>query len=144
MSSQSRSAERNRADYGFARARDLAFDAVQSLWRKRQQSGMKQMDIAIALGRDPAWVNRVLRGPGNWTLRTIGELMEALNGELEISAHGLEEAISPAPNYDAYVDYGPKPAPASASGNVSATSLTSSPPWQTTPSYASQSVVLEG
>ena len=68
--------QRYRREYGFARARDVAFDAVQMLWRRRRAEGMKQTDIANALGHDPAWVNRNLRGPGNWTLKTIGELVE--------------------------------------------------------------------
>jgi hypothetical protein len=96
---------RDRADYGFARARDLAFDAVQSLWRRRRSQGMKQIDIARALDREPAWVNRSLRGPGNWTLRTFGELVEALNGEIDISVHALEDPLPTAVNYHAYAGY---------------------------------------
>ena len=69
----------DRGDYGFARARDIAFDAVLALWRKRKAAGVKQSDIAAALGRDPAWVSKQLKGPGNWTLRTIGELVEAMD-----------------------------------------------------------------
>ena len=96
---------RDRSDYGFARARDLAFDAVQALWRRRSAAGMKQTDIARALGHDPAWVSRNLRGPGNWTLRTFGELVEALDGEIEIQVCGLEDPISPRPNFHAYAGY---------------------------------------
>ncbi len=96
---------RDRADYGFARARDLAFDAVQSLWHRRRSQGMKQIDIARALDREPAWVNRSLRGPGNWTLRTFGELVEALDGEIDISVHALEDPLPMAPNYHAYAGY---------------------------------------
>jgi len=95
----------DRADYGFARARDLAFDAVYSLWRQRQEDGMKQVDIARTLDRSPTWVNRSLRGPGNWTLRTFGELVEALGGEIELSVHALEEALPARPNYHAYAGY---------------------------------------
>src|SRR5947209_3442647 len=112
MTSQSRATSkstrhkhRDRADYGFARARDLAFDAVQSLWRRRRSEGIKQIDIAKALDREPAWVNRSLRGPGNWTLRTFGELVEALNGEVDISVHALEDPLPIALNYHAYAGY---------------------------------------
>lgn len=96
----------DRGDYGFARVRDLAFDAVVSLWRKRRSAGMKQSDIAAILNRDPGWVSKQFRGPGNWTLRTIGELIEAMNGEFEITAYGLEEKVSPSRNFDAYSGYG--------------------------------------
>jgi hypothetical protein len=98
---------RDVGDYGFARARDIAFDAVQSLWRRRKEEGMKQVDIAHAIGRDTAWVNRSLRGPGNWTLRTFGELVYGMHGELEITVHGMEDPPSVRVNFDAYADYEP-------------------------------------
>jgi hypothetical protein len=100
-------APRDTGDYGFGRARDVAFDAVQTLWRRRKTAGMQQVDIARAIGRDAAWVNRSLRGPGNWTLRTLGELVQAMNGELEITVHGMEDAVPTRANYHAYADYEP-------------------------------------
>jgi hypothetical protein len=115
-----------RGDYGFARARDIAFDAVLALWRKRQAEGMKQSDIASILNHDPAWVSRQLKGPGNWTLRTIGELVEAMDGELDIAALGFDEPIYPTPNYDAYSDYGvPTPLLAVVLGSTAPVSITS-------------------
>jgi hypothetical protein len=68
---------------------------------------MKQIDIAKAIGRSPSWINRSLRGPGNWTLRTFGELVEALNGEIEIAVHAVEDPLPAPPNYDAYAEYEP-------------------------------------
>lgn len=94
------------SDYGFARARDLAFDAIKDLWKVRHKAGMKQSDIAAILGKEPAWVSRQLSGPGNWTLRTVGELCEALGGELSIQALPVEEPENPAENYHAYSGYG--------------------------------------
>jgi DNA-binding phage protein len=114
------------ADYGFARARDLAFDAAHSLWRVRRSNGMKQVDIAKALGRSPSWVNRSLRGPGNWTLRTFGELVEALGGEIEIHVHPLEAPLPIPVNYHAYAGYElplvrlPQASPTPSVGNVAA------------------------
>lgn len=93
---------RERADYGLARVRDVAFDAVRALWRRRHKEGMKQSDLARAIGRDPAWVSRSLRAPGNWTLRTIGELAEGLDGEVEIIVRGNDEIAAQRKNYDAY------------------------------------------
>jgi hypothetical protein len=100
---------RERADYGFARVRDLAFDAVKLLWDRRRKDGMKQTDLANAIGRDPAWVSRSLRAPGNWTLRTIGELVEAMEGEVEIVVHANEDMAARGINFDAYTDYQKKP-----------------------------------
>lgn len=95
---------RARMDYGFARARDLAFDAVTQLWRVRQTNGMKQTELAQRLGRDTGWLSKKLSGPGNWTLRTLGEMAEALDGEIEIRIHPLEEPLPEKPNYNAYDD----------------------------------------
>jgi hypothetical protein len=99
--------QREQGDYGFARVRDQAFDAVQTLWRRRQAEGMRQKDIAAFLGRKPAWVSRNLSAPGNWTLRTFGEFMQALGGEAEIRAHAVEDAAGGARNHDAYDGYAP-------------------------------------
>jgi hypothetical protein len=98
-------AARDAGDYAFARARDIAFDAVQTLWRRRSAAGLKQIDIARAIGRDAAWVNRSLRGPGNWTLRTIGELVFGMNGELEIAVYGMEDRPEDRTNFHAYAEY---------------------------------------
>lgn len=83
----------DRGDYGFARVRDKAFDAVLELWRRRQSEGRKLTDLASVLHRDGAAVCRNLSGPGNWTLRTFGELVEAMDGEVEISVHALEDPL---------------------------------------------------
>lgn len=96
---------RDVTDCGFARARDIAFDAIQTLWRRRQGEGMRQMDIVTVIDRDAGWVSRNLRAPGNWTLRTIGELVEALNGELEIVVHAKEDPPERPANYSAYAGY---------------------------------------
>ncbi|MGA3006066.1 MAG: hypothetical protein ABSE20_30605 [Acetobacteraceae bacterium] len=97
--------QREQGDYGFARVRDQAFDAVQTLWRRRQAEGMRQKDIAAFLGRKPAWVSRNLSAPGNWTLRTFGEFMQALGGEAEITVHAVEDTVGGTRNHDAYDGY---------------------------------------
>ena len=95
---------KERRDYTFARARDAAFDAIHRLWERRRNEGMTQKDIVLAIDRQPAWVSRSLRGPGNWTLRTISDLALALRGEIEIKVHALED--HELPNYHAYAEYG--------------------------------------
>jgi hypothetical protein len=80
----------------------MAFDAVQELWRRRQTEGLTQRDIADRLGRNPGWVSRQLKGPGNWTFRTFGAFVEALDGEAEISVHPLEQPLRIPSNFDAY------------------------------------------
>jgi hypothetical protein len=95
-----------RRDYGFARVRDAAFDAVLSLWVRRQAEGMTQADLAAAIDADTGWISKNMRGPGNWTMRTFGSLVEAMRGEAQIRVRALEDPL-PAMNYHAYVDYEP-------------------------------------
>src|SRR5437773_2090655 len=68
-----------RASYGVARAKSIAFDAVHALWRRRRAEGKSQAELAKVLGKDEGWLSKNLRGPGNWTMRTLGELVEALD-----------------------------------------------------------------
>lgn len=96
-----------RGDYGFSRVRDAAYDAVMELWRRRKAEGMTQAQLAEALGGDEGWLSRNLRGPGNWTLKTVGRLVEALNGEVELKVHGIEDPLLKPRNYHAYVGYEP-------------------------------------
>lgn len=90
--------------FAFARTRDKAFAAVRRLWRVRQAQGMTQADIASKLGADRGWVSRKLSGPSNWTLRTLAELAEAMDGEIEISITDLREGPGPE-NADCYSEY---------------------------------------
>jgi hypothetical protein len=93
-----------RRDYGFARVRDAAFDSVCSLWARRQAEGMTQADLAAAIDADTGWVSKNLRGPGNWTMRTFGALVEAMRGEAQIRVRAVEDPL-PMTNYHAYIDY---------------------------------------
>jgi transcriptional regulator with XRE-family HTH domain len=96
---------RDLAEYGVARFRDQTFDSVLALWRQRKSEGWTQKFVAARIGRDPGWVSRNLRAPGNWTTRTAGELIQGLNGEAEIRVTALEEPAEVASNYDAYEGY---------------------------------------
>jgi transcriptional regulator with XRE-family HTH domain len=105
--------------YGVERARSIAFDAVYKLWLRREAEGMTQADLARAIGRDEAWVSRTLSGPGNWTIKTIGTLVQGLNGELEITVHAMEDPV-PDAGPDAYERYLGKPErPAEATADAS-------------------------
>lgn len=99
----------DKGDYGFARVRDKAFDAVHDLWTKRKSQGVLLKDVASSIGRDTGWVSKQLSGPGNWTLRTFGELVEALNGEAEITVFGFEDSVAERSNFDAYTVHSERP-----------------------------------
>lgn len=86
---------RDLADYGFARLRDVMFDAVHRLWRRRQAEGTTIEQIAAKIERSPRWVREHLEAPGLWTLRTAGELIQGLDGEAEITVTGLEVPFVP-------------------------------------------------
>jgi hypothetical protein len=95
---------RDRENYGFARVRDIAYDAVQELWRKRKVEGWTQVRLAANIDRDTGWLSRYLQGPGNWTFRTFGALVEGLEGVVEIRVRPAETLKLPA-EHDAYSDY---------------------------------------
>lgn len=99
---------RDLGDFGAQRARDAAFDAVNSLWRRRKAEGLRQKELAARIGRDPGWVSASLSGPANWTMRTFGELVAGLGGEVEIVVHAIEDPPETPSNYDAYADYRPR------------------------------------
>ena len=96
--------------FGFARARDLAYDAVQELWARRKAEGWTQVEFAEKLGRDTGWLCKKLQGPGNWTFKTFGALVQGLDGDLEIKVHAAEDAHFPLLNYHAYIEFGDAPA----------------------------------
>lgn len=91
-----------RALVGAERARHVAYEAIIDLWLKRQAEGLRKKDIATALSKHPAWVTRALAGPANWQIETLGALVEALNGVMEISVTPVEDVHLG--NFDFYAD----------------------------------------
>jgi hypothetical protein len=119
---------KEREAFGFARTRDIAFNAVRSLWKRRQREGMAQKELADRMGRDPAWVSRQLQGPANWTWRTFGAFVVGLNGEADIQVHALEDKPNVLANHSgAYDGYGSAKAFAGNDGNTG-TQFTGNPP----------------
>lgn len=70
-------------------AADLISDIgrqLQTLHTERQAVGkLTQQDIAARLGLDRARVNKCLSGSNNLTLRTLAELVWAMDGEIEVT-----------------------------------------------------------
>lgn len=91
-------------ELGVLRVRDAAYDAIYRLWKERQAEGMTQKELAEFLGKDQGAVSRILAGPGNWTLKSIGELAEALKGIVFIDVVAAEKHAS-GDNYDIYADW---------------------------------------
>jgi len=93
------------AAFGAQRARDAAFDAIRGLWARRRGEGLQLKELANRIDCNVGWLSRALRGPGNWTMRTLGELAAGLDGEITISVRAIEDAMVPPPNYDAWDDF---------------------------------------
>jgi len=94
-----------RASFGVDRIKMLAFEAVHKLWARRKAEGRTQSQLAATLGRDEGWLSRNLRGPGNWTMKTFGEMIEALDGDVEIVVRGIEDPRVDRSNDHAYAGY---------------------------------------
>lgn len=91
------------ASYGEELAKSAAHLAVRDLWARRLKSGMTQEQIAASIGKDPAWLSRVMKGPANWTLKTLGALVVALDGKLNIQVEAVEDNKGiMMTNFDAY------------------------------------------
>ena len=94
-----------RTSYGVEHVRLLAFEALHGLWLRRKSEGRTQSELAATLGKDEGWLSKNLRGPGNWTMRIFGEMVEALDGEIEIIVRGAEDPTGDMSNQDAYSGY---------------------------------------
>lgn len=92
-------------NFGFARVRDIAYDAVQELWKRRKTEGWTQVQIAENLGCDTGWLSKHLKGSGNWTFRTFGTLVQGLHGTVEITVRAAEDAIHGTQNHNPYSGY---------------------------------------
>lgn len=93
------------ADYGLAQVRDAAFEAFLRMWRYRQAEGWTQKRLAQNIGRDKATISKYLRGPANWTMRTLGELVQGLEADVRIIIEPLEQPQSDGLNSDAYDEF---------------------------------------
>jgi transcriptional regulator with XRE-family HTH domain len=104
-------------EYGLAQVRDAAFEAVLKLWQRRQSEGWTQKRLAENINRDKATVSKYFRGPANWTMRTLGELVQALEADIRIMIDPLEDADPIGSNYDAYEEFDERGRPEKNCGN---------------------------
>jgi predicted transcriptional regulator len=94
-----------RAQHGAALAKGVAFDAVYALYRRRQAEGWTNARIASNVGVDEGWLSKQFVGPRNATMKSVGTLVEGMDGVLEIKVHALEDLHAGRINYDAYAEY---------------------------------------
>jgi hypothetical protein len=97
---------KDRAQHGAALAKGAAFDAVYGLWRRRSAEGWPQARVASNVDVDEGWLSKQFVGPRNWTMESVGTLVEGLDGQIEIIVRANEDVASDKFNYDAYAEYG--------------------------------------
>src|SRR5688500_10676436 len=57
--------------------------AIWRLWeRVKEEDGVDQQWLADRLGKDKGNMSRLLKAPGNLTIETVADLLEAMNGRL--------------------------------------------------------------
>lgn len=74
-------------DKGYARAsvRLMVAQAVWTLWDSmRENEGLDQAWLVERLGSNKGRVSRLLNSPGNWTLDTVADLLEAMEARLTL------------------------------------------------------------
>lgn len=49
-----------------------------------EKEGLTQKELALRTKKDKAVVNRLLSGPGNWTLETLSDLLLAMGSEMSL------------------------------------------------------------
>lgn len=72
-------------DKGYARAttRLIVAQAIWKTWEKiQQEENLDQQWLADRLGKNKSQISRLMKGPGNWTLDTVSDLLEALESRI--------------------------------------------------------------
>lgn len=78
------------ADHGLVysrqRLKNQLFEVVlQAFVERFRRNNLNKSDLAFAMKRDPAQITRWLKGPGNWTLDTVSDILRALRADLRVS-----------------------------------------------------------
>jgi hypothetical protein len=69
--------------YGRTTTRLQIAAAIWSLWeRVKESEDLDQQWLADRLGKDKGRVSRLLKEPGNWTMDTVADLLEAMEARL--------------------------------------------------------------
>ena len=59
-------------------------DFAVELWRRMEDLGISKGRLAESLGKSAPWVTKVLSGDSNFTIETMIELAEAVDGKLHL------------------------------------------------------------
>lgn len=81
--------------YSCQRLKTKLFEAVLDAFVERcRRDNFSKADLAAVMRRDPAQITRWLKGPGNWELRTVSDLMRALRADVHIHCVLFEDIRS--------------------------------------------------
>uniref|UniRef100_E6PZY9 HTH cro/C1-type domain-containing protein n=1 Tax=mine drainage metagenome TaxID=410659 RepID=E6PZY9_9ZZZZ len=65
-------------------AEELIACAAQLITDLLERRGWKQVDLADRMGKTPAYVSQLMSGKTNMTIRTLAEIMHALDADVKI------------------------------------------------------------
>ena len=79
-------------DYLYFRQRqkNKVFQSVIAYFAKvAEEQGLTKKELACLLEKDPSQITRWFKGPGNWELDTISDLLLAMNAEMDFKITSL-------------------------------------------------------
>lgn len=73
---------RGKLEYLRERFRNDLYDFVlRKYLEERESRGLNQAQLATRINYNPSQLNRLLGAPGNWTLKTVSDLLIGISGE---------------------------------------------------------------
>ena len=71
----------------------LIIEASELLLRLMEEQAVRQVDLAVSIGRSAGHVSQLLSGRRNMTLRTFAELMHALGARAQLGSTSLDDGV---------------------------------------------------
>jgi len=71
----------------------LIADTAQLIWDLMERKNLKQADLARLLNKTPAFVSQLLNGKANMTIRTLAEVVYALDATIKIQSREASSSI---------------------------------------------------
>lgn len=72
----------------------LILDATELICEAMESAGVSRSDLAKKLGKSKGYVSQLLGGSRNMTLRTLADILTALNQRLELRAQSVRSSGS--------------------------------------------------
>lgn len=72
-------------------------DFTEAIFQRMESEGMSRSELARRLGTSPAYITKILRGDGNFTIATMVRLARALGMELKIELRSQESSAQAVP-----------------------------------------------